>query len=91
MGTVVEAGKIVSTGEGVTVDPALDICQRNIRLLGMSHNPPRSFSAAMALLLRHRSIPFERLLTHVWSFDRIDEAMCDLTRSDAVNVSLAAA
>ncbi|MGW7824750.1 zinc-dependent alcohol dehydrogenase [Streptomyces puniciscabiei] len=91
MGTVVEAGNIVPSGDAVTIDPALDICQRNIRLLGMSHNPPRSFSAAMALLARHRTIPFDRLLTHVRAFDRIDDAMHDLTDRHAVKVSLAAA
>ena len=89
LGTVVELGNIVPDGSTVAVDPARDICQRNVRLLGMSFNPPRSYSEAMALLGRHHDIPFERLITGSYTLDHVAEALRDIS-SDGVKVVLTA-
>ena len=89
LGTVVEVGNIVSGDSGITIDPAVDICRRNVRLFGMSFNPPRSYSEAMAMLGRHPAIPFERLITHSHSFDHLDAAFRDLA-GDAVKVTVTA-
>lgn len=89
LGTVVEVGNIVPGDVGVSIDPAKDICQRNVRLFGMSFNPPRSYSEAMAMLRKHPNIPFERLITHSYSFDHLDQAFGDLA-GDAVKVTLTA-
>jgi threonine dehydrogenase-like Zn-dependent dehydrogenase len=62
LGTVVEVGNMVNAGSEVRLDPAMDICQHNVRLLGMSANPPRSYSEAMALLGRG-DLPFACLIT----------------------------
>ncbi|MFD8984618.1 zinc-binding dehydrogenase, partial [Streptomyces sp. NPDC059564] len=88
LGTVIEVGNIVPGDSGITVDPARDICRRNVRLIGMSFNPPRSFAEAMALLRQHDRIPFERLITHTRPFDRIHDALDDLGGQDAVKVVL---
>lgn len=89
LGTVIEVGNIVSGDHSVPVDPARDICQRNIRLLGVSFNPPRSYAEAMALLRRHDDIPFDRLITGEYSFDQISLALSALT-GDEVKVTLTA-
>jgi threonine dehydrogenase-like Zn-dependent dehydrogenase len=89
LGTVVELGNIVPDGSSITVDPAVDICQRNVRLFGMSFNPPRSYNEAIAMLGRHPEIPFQRLVTHSHPFDRLEAAFQDLA-GDAVKVTLAA-
>jgi len=89
LGTVVEVGNIVPGDAGISIDPAVDICQRNVRLFGMSFNPPRSYAEAMAMLGRHPNIPFERLITHSHSFDHLDLAFRDLA-GDAVKVTLTA-
>jgi threonine dehydrogenase-like Zn-dependent dehydrogenase len=86
---VVELGNIVPDGNTVAVDPARDICQRNVRLLGMSFNPPRSYSEAMALLGRHHDIPFARLITGSYTLDHVADALRDIS-SDGVKVVLTA-
>ncbi|MBX9394398.1 zinc-binding dehydrogenase [Streptomyces sp. TRM72054] len=88
LGTVIEVGNIVPGDHGITIDPALDVCQRNIRLIGMSFNPPRSYAEGMALLTQHDKIPFERLITHAHPFTAIDRALEDLTGDDTVKVTL---
>ncbi|MFD7080024.1 zinc-binding dehydrogenase [Streptomyces sp. NPDC059918] len=86
LGTVVEVGNIVPDGTTVPVDPARDVCQRNVRLLGVSFNPPRSYSEGMALLGR-ADIPFERLITARHPFDAADAALRDLA-GDVVKIVL---
>jgi threonine dehydrogenase-like Zn-dependent dehydrogenase len=88
LGTVVEVGNMVNAGSEVRLDPAVDLCQRNIRLLGMSANPPRSYAEAMALLARP-DLPFASLVTDEYPLDRPEEALAAL-RGDAVKVVLVA-
>lgn len=87
LGTVVEVGNIVPDGTTITVDPAQDVCQRNLRLLGMSFNPPRSYSEAMALLAHHE-LPFGRLISRSRPFEEADAALRDLA-GDVVKIVLA--
>jgi len=89
LGTVVEVGNIVGTGEKLAIDPAEDICQKNVRLLGVAANPPQSYSEAMALLARHGELPFDRLITGRYAFSELPEALADLA-GDAVKVTLLA-
>jgi len=89
LGTVVEVGNIVATGEKLTIDPAQDICQKNVRLLGVAANPPQSYSEAMALLARHDELPFGRLITGRHSFSELPAALADLA-GDSVKVMLLA-
>lgn len=89
LGTVVEVGNIVSTGVTVPIDPAQDLCQKNVRLLGVAANPPQSYSEAMALLGRHRELPFHKLITGRHNFSALDDALADLG-GDSVKVMLVA-
>jgi len=89
LGTVVEVGNIVGTGEKLAIDPAQDICQKNVRLLGVAANPPQSYSEAMALLARHNELPFDRLITGRHSFSALPAALADLA-GDSVKVMILA-
>jgi threonine dehydrogenase-like Zn-dependent dehydrogenase len=88
LGTVVEVGNMVNAGSEIRLDPAVDICQRNIRLLGMSANPPRSYAEAMALLGRD-DLPFASLVTDQVPLSR-PEAAFEALRGDAIKVVLVA-
>ncbi|PRH80368.1 hypothetical protein C6N75_04575 [Streptomyces solincola] len=87
LGTVVEVGNVVASDTTVPVAPATDVCRRNVRLLGVSFDPPRSFSEGMALLKRKR-LPFEELITRTYPFDHVRSAVDDLA-GDVVKVVLA--
>lgn len=89
LGTVVEVGNIVSEGKRIAIDPAEDICQKNVRLLGVAANPPQSYSEAMALLARHEQLPFNRLISSRHSFAELPAALADLA-GDTVKVMLVA-
>ena len=89
LGTVVEVGNIVSTGVTIPLDPAVDVCQKNVRLLGVAANPPQSYSEAMALLRRHDELPFADLITGRHDFAHLDDALADLA-GDSVKVMLVA-
>jgi len=89
LGTVVEVGNIVSSGETIALDPAADVCQKNVRLLGVAANPPQSYSEAMALLRRHDELPFADLITSRHDFSHLDDALAALA-GDSVKVMLVA-
>ncbi|MCX4784385.1 zinc-dependent alcohol dehydrogenase [Streptomyces sp. NBC_01264] len=86
LGTVVEVGNIISDGTTVLLDPARDVCQRNLRLLGVSFNPPRSYTEGMALLARG-DLPFEALITRSRPFEEAMAALDDLS-GDVVKIVL---
>lgn len=89
LGTVVEVGNMVNTGRTVAIDPAADICQRNIKLLGMSANPPQSYAEAMALLAR-TDIPFDELVTSTVPLRDAATALDLVTAPDSIKVVLTA-
>lgn len=89
LGTVVETGNVVNAGETVPLDPAADLCQRSVRLIGMSAIPARSFARARSLLGRHRRIPFSELVTHRFPRHRAMEAIAAMDETAAVKVILA--
>ncbi|MFE5537964.1 zinc-binding dehydrogenase [Streptomyces sp. NPDC056519] len=86
LGTVVEVGNIVPDGTTIAVDPARDVCQRNLRLLGVSFNPPRSYAQGMSLLARH-DLPFGRLISRSRPVEDADAALRDLA-GDVVKIVL---
>ena len=88
LGTVIEVGNMVNTGQTIDVDPAVDICQKNVRLLGMSANPPRSYTEAMALLSRFNHIPFNQIISHCFPQREAVQALGRLHDPDVVKVIL---
>ncbi|WP_435260522.1 zinc-dependent alcohol dehydrogenase [Streptomyces sp. 1222.5] len=86
LGTVVEVGNVISDGTTIAVDPAHDVCQRNIRLLGVTFNPPRSYAEGIALL-SDRTLPFEDLITDTYSVRDAGKAVSALS-GDVVKLVL---
>lgn len=87
MGTVIEVGNMVNTGTEVRLDPASDICLKNIRLLGMSVNPPQSYAEAMALLARD-DIDWDGLITARMPLNDPKAALRRLAEPEAIKVVL---
>ncbi|PKQ25445.1 MAG: hypothetical protein CVT64_09560 [Actinobacteria bacterium HGW-Actinobacteria-4] len=87
MGTVIEVGNMVNTGTEVLLDPASDICLKNIRLLGMSVNPPQSYAEAMALLSR-ADIAWDSLITAQMPLSDPKAALRKLAEPDSIKVVL---
>ncbi|MEV6317363.1 zinc-binding dehydrogenase [Streptomyces sp. NPDC051776] len=86
LGTVVEVGNVVSSGTVIPVDPARDICQASIRLLGVTYNPPRSYAEAIALL-SDRTLRFEELITGIYPIREAGAAL-DALSGDVVKLVL---
>jgi L-iditol 2-dehydrogenase len=73
-GTVVEVGAFVDLGTR-PLNPAV-LCGRNLTLLGVGGEDARAYEGTLRLLARHhRSVPFERAVTHRFPLDRAREAM----------------
>ncbi|MFF1637762.1 zinc-binding dehydrogenase [Streptomyces sp. NPDC058246] len=86
LGTVVEVGNVIPTGTTISVDPASNICQTNIKILGVTFNPPRSYAEAIALL-SDRALPFEDLITGTYPVRNADAAL-DALSGDVVKLVL---
>ncbi|MFD0007851.1 zinc-binding dehydrogenase [Streptomyces sp. NPDC127178] len=87
LGTVVEVGNVVPSGSTIPLDPARDVCQTNIKLLGVTFNPPRSYAEAIALLA-DRTLPFADLITATYPIRDADAALKALS-GDVVKLVLA--
>lgn len=88
LGTVVEVGNTVTPGQKVGIDPCRQICIKNIRLLGLGANPPRTFDKAFSLLKRYKRIPFARLITHHFTIGELDRALEVAEREEAIKITL---
>jgi len=73
LGTVVEVGNSMTLGNLVKVDPCRQICQKSIRLMGLSANPPRTFKKGMDVLRNFRKIPFQKLITHEFEVKNVKD------------------
>ncbi len=74
-GVVVEAGAFVDLG-AVRVNPAADICTRNVRVLGVGGETATSYVPVMQLMARNLDrLPFELIVTHRFGLGRAQEAL----------------
>ncbi|MFD5429834.1 zinc-binding dehydrogenase [Streptomyces sp. NPDC127084] len=78
LGTVVEVGNVVSEGVTTPIDVARDVCQKSVRIIGVTFNPPQSYREASALL-SDRTLPFEKLITATRPLKRAGTALDDLS------------
>ena len=77
-GVVVEAGAFVDVGS-VHVNPAADLCARDVTVIGVGGERAEDYPASLAMMAAHAgSIPFDRVVTHR---RRIEDA------ADAVELS----
>jgi threonine dehydrogenase-like Zn-dependent dehydrogenase len=77
-GVVVEAGAFVDVGT-VNVNPAADLCTRDVTVIGVGGERAEDYPASLAMMAAHAGwIPFDRVVTHR---RRIEDA------ADAVELS----
>ena len=63
-GVVVEAGAFVDVGT-VTVNPAADLCTRDVTVIGVGGERAEDYPASLAMMSTHAGrIPFDRVVTH---------------------------
>jgi L-iditol 2-dehydrogenase len=74
-GVVIEAGAFVDLG-AVDVNPAADLCARNVCVLGVGGETATSYAPAMELMARNLDrLPFERIVTHRFGLAHAAEAI----------------
>jgi threonine dehydrogenase-like Zn-dependent dehydrogenase len=85
-GVVVEAGAFVDLGP-VAVNPAADVCTKNLRVLGVGGETATSYLPSMQLMARNLDrLPFDRIVTHRFGLDRAQEALEVSQRDGAMKV-----
>lgn len=81
-GTVVEAGAFVDGG-AVAVNPAAEICAKDVAVIGIGGETAEAYPAAMRLLAANLGrLPLERFVTHRFPLERAREAI-ELAQTDA--------
>jgi L-iditol 2-dehydrogenase len=87
-GTVLEVGAFVDMGPE-TFNPAA-VCGRSLTIMGTGGEDPAAYAGTMALLARHRDIPFAEMVSHVFPVAeaaRAVETSLDPDRATKVLVS----
>ena len=85
-GVVVESGAFVDLGP-VGVNPAADVCTKNVCVLGVGGETATSYVPVMQLLARNLDrLPFDRIVTHRFGLDRAQEALEVAQRDGAMKV-----
>ena len=82
LGTLVETGNMINLGSTVLIDPARHVCLKHARILGMSANHPKAFDKAFSLLKRHKTVPFEKLFTHICDVDGVFPTIMKMRDAD---------
>jgi len=72
-GSVIEIGCILDSGEA-TINPALDMVTRNIRIIGQYYAPPQQYEKDLRFLLGGR-FPLHELVTHRFGLEQAEEAI----------------
>jgi len=85
-GVVVEAGAFVDLGP-VNVNPAAEICTKNICVIGVGGETSTSYAPVMELMARNLDrLPFERVVTHRFGLDAAEEALAVAQADGAMKV-----
>ena len=87
-GGLCELGFFVDNGEA-TINPHFDICKKEINLVGSWVYNLRDYPTTFDFLKRAQGIgiPLEKLITHRFSLDQIDEALQTNIRMDGIKVA----
>src|SRR4051794_19185856 len=87
-GVLVEAGAFVDLGP-VGVNPAADICTRNVTVLGIGGELLSGYAPALELLARHHDrLPLDRIVTHRLPLRQAKQAIELAQRDGAMKVVL---
>jgi len=85
-GVVVEAGAFVDLGP-VPVNPAADLCARNVAVLGIGGETARAYAPSLELLARNLDrLPLDRIVTHRFALDDAAEALAVAQADGAMKV-----
>ena len=84
-GVVVEAGAFVDVG-AVEINPAADICVRDVTLIGVGGERAEDYPAALALMASS-DLGFDRVVTHRFPFEDARAAIDLAGRDEAIKVA----
>jgi threonine dehydrogenase-like Zn-dependent dehydrogenase len=75
-GMYIVTGMFVDTGETVAINPHRHLCAKNIRLIGMTDEPPSGYDPMLKLLDKFsRYMPFDRIVTQEFGLGEAAAAM----------------
>jgi threonine dehydrogenase-like Zn-dependent dehydrogenase len=83
-GVVVEAGAFVDVGD-VTINPAADICVRDVTLIGVGGERAEDYPAALALMASS-DLGFDRIVTHRFPLEDAHAAIDLAGRDGSIKV-----
>lgn len=85
-GAMLEMGNFAETGE-ISISPHRHICSKNIRLIGLTNHPITGYGPSMKLMEKYRDkYPFEKLVSHEFALEDVDEAMLTSISPDSMKV-----
>lgn len=85
-GVVVESGAFVDMGT-VPVNPAGDLCTKNVTILGVGGESASSYLPAMRMMARNLDrLPVDRMITHRMALDEAAEALAVSQTAGSVKV-----
>jgi threonine dehydrogenase-like Zn-dependent dehydrogenase len=83
---VVEAGAFVDVGT-VSVNPAADLCTRDVTVIGVGGERAEDYPASLAMMSAHAGrIPFDRAVTHRCRIEDAADAVELSQRPEAMKV-----
>lgn len=86
-GTYLELGNFIDKGVTVPLNPALHICAKNARIIGVTGMPYHAYSKALRIMSRYGGkIPFSGLVTHRFRLDEAEEAMKVAMKGESLKV-----
>ena len=83
-GVIVEAGAFVDVGT-VPLDPAADICARDVTVIGVGGERAEDYTASLDLMSVSQ-LPFERVVTHRFGLDDASQALEVAQSGEAMKV-----
>lgn len=87
-GVVVEAGAFVDMGS-VAVNPAGDVCTKNVTVLGVGGESASSYMPVMRMMAANLDrLPMDRIITHRFALDDVAQALAVSQTGAAVKVVL---
>jgi threonine dehydrogenase-like Zn-dependent dehydrogenase len=90
-GMYIVTGMFVDTGETVAINPHRHLCAKNIRLIGMTDEPPSGYDPMLKLMVKFsRYMPFDKIVTQEFGIADVQEAMetsMDVNRSMKVVIN----
>jgi len=86
-GTYLELGNFIDKGVTVPLNPALHICAKNARIIGVTGMPYHAYGKALRVMYKYGDrFPFADLVTHKFGLEDVEEAMRVAMRGKSLKV-----